>query len=184
MSTGLMAYIDKLQHENADDLAFYPLETLRKAYEAGQVILAVENDEPAGYLWHGPIRGGSDARIYQACVDYSARRRHLGFAAVARLMDLSRAKSATAVRLRCASSSDSNEFWQAIGFECIAVQPGGIKRARDINVWRAELQPGMFALPSTDPSTRAIDLRAYTRLVKAGTAMPSRFSRVHYGSES
>lgn len=175
-------YLDKLMRQNADDLAFYPLTTLAKALEDGHVIGCEENGEPAGYLWFGAVRSGYDTVIYQAAVDYDSRRRHLGFGMVEKLMTLCRSAGSTGIRLKCASSAESNEFWSAIGFVCSSVKPGGIKRGRDINVWRAEIIQGLWT-PQTfaiEPSNKPIDLRAYQKQVAAGVKMPSRFSRKHY----
>jgi hypothetical protein len=176
-----LSYIDHLQRLNADDLAFYPLTTLGKALDEGHVIHCTENDEPAGYLWFGALRGGYDVTIYQACVDYTARRRHLGFGMVAQLQAMAKVAGATGIRLKCASSALSNEFWQAAGFHCTAVQPGGRKRARDLNCYRTDIQPGLFHLPAVEPSSKAIDLTQYNADKRAGLVMPSRFSRSHYG---
>jgi hypothetical protein len=175
-----LTYIDKLQRANADDLAFYPLETLRKAMESGHVVWCEDNGEPAGYLWFGAVRGGYDVTVYQACVDYDSRRAHLGHSMVAQLLAIAGAGGATGVRLKCASSAESNTFWQAIGFWCTRVQPGGIKRGRDLNCYRTDIQPGMFDLAPVVPSGRPIDLRAYQQRKRDGEAMPSRFSRTHY----
>src|SRR3990167_2844791 len=112
-----LSYIDKLQHANADDLAFYPLDSIAKAIVQGHVIPCYENGEPVGYLWHGPIRHGRDVTIYQACIDYDARRQHLGFGIIRQLTDMARAGGATGIRLRCASSALSNQFWIAIGLD-------------------------------------------------------------------
>jgi ribosomal protein S18 acetylase RimI-like enzyme len=177
-------YIDKLQRANADDLAFYPLTTLAKAVEDGHVISCEDNGEAAGYLWFGAVRGGYDVTIYQACVDYESRRRYLGWEMVAQLVKIGNAGGATGIRLKCASSAESNEFWQAAGFYCTRVTNGGIKRGRDINHYRTDLQPGLFTLPLVTPSGRPIDLGPYNALKRAGVAMPSRFSRSHYGEES
>jgi ribosomal protein S18 acetylase RimI-like enzyme len=179
-----LSYIDKLQRENADDLAFYPLTTLEKALEDGHVITCEDNGEAAGYLWFGAVRGGYDITIYQACVDYSSRRRHLGWGMVAKLVEIGRQMAATGIRLKCASSADSNEFWQAAGFYCTRVTPGGIKRGRDLNHYRTDLQPGLFLPTTVTPSERPIDLRPYQALKRIGTSMPSRFSRTHYGIPS
>ena len=176
-----VSYIDKLQHENADDLAFYPLSTLQDAMSAGQVLSCYENGEPAGYLWHGPIRHGRDVTIYQACIDYELRRQQLGFGMVRQLIDSARAGGATGIRLRCASSAMSNTFWVTIGFYCTLVSAGGIKRGRSINHYRTDLAATLFVLPGVTPSDQAIDLRAYQRMKANGVAMPSRFSRKHYG---
>ena len=177
-----LSYVDKLQHSNADDLAFYPLDSIAEAIARGRVIPCYENGEPAGYLWHGPIRHGRDVTIYQACIDYDARRQHLGFGIVRRLTDAARSGGATGVRLRCASSAASNQFWIAIGFYCTRVSPGGIKRGRSINHYRTDLAATLFVLPGIAPSDQPIDLREYQRMKAAGVAMPSRFSRKHYGS--
>jgi hypothetical protein len=176
-----LPYLDKLQRDNADDLAFYPLSTLEKALEDGHVITCEDNGEAAGYLWFGAVRGGYDVTIYQAAVDYSARRRHLGWGMVAKLVQLATAGGATGIRLKCASSAESNEFWQAAGFHCTRVTAGGIKRGRDLNHYRTDIQPGLFTLPTVAPSDRPIDMRAYNAAKRVGVSMPSRFSRTHYG---
>jgi hypothetical protein len=184
MTVVTVSYLDKLQRENADDLAFYPLATLEAALEAGHVITCEDNGEAAGYLWFGAIRGGYDVTIFQACVDYSSRRRHLGWGMVAKLTQLATAGGATGIRLKCASSAESNEFWQVAGFQCTRVTPGGIKRGRDLNHYRTDIQPGLFTLPSVTPSERPIDMRAYNESKRLGVSMPSRFSRTHYGIPS
>ena len=175
-----ISYIDKLQRENADDLAFYPLGTLEKALETKHIIGCFENDEPAGYLWYGAISGGKDIIIYQACVDYDARRRTLGHNMVADLLAIGKAAGATGIRLKCASSALSNEFWQAIGFYCSRVSKGGIKRGRDINWYRTDIQQGFFLFDNIIPSEKPIDLTEYNKLKRANAKMPSRFARNHY----
>jgi ribosomal protein S18 acetylase RimI-like enzyme len=180
--TGLLtvSYLDKLMRANADDLAFYPLTTLAEALADGHVIACEDNGEPAGYLWFGAAVGGKDLIIFQACVDYDSRRRHLGFGMVAELVAIATAAGCTGIRLKCASSADSNEFWQAAGFHCTRVTPGGIKRGRDINWYRTDILPGFFTFPIVEPSERPIDLTEYQRLKRAAVKMPSRFSRTHY----
>jgi hypothetical protein len=139
-----LSYIDKLQRENADDLAFYPLTTLNKALEDGHVITCEDNGEAAGYLWFGAVRGGYDITIYQACVDYSSRRRHLGWGMVAKLVEIGRKMAATGIRLKCASSADSNEFWQGRGV---------LLHSRD--AWRNQAWAGLESLPHR-PSARIV----------------------------
>ena len=174
-------YVDKLQRENADDLAFYPLTTIEKAMADGQVIACYENDEPAGYLWFGAMRGGRDVTIYQACVDYDLRRQNLGFGMVADLIQRAKVSGSTGIRLKCASSAESNRFWQAAGFYCTAVTPGGIKRGRDLNHYRTDVQVPLLLAPQVEPSAKPINLTRYHELKRSKTAMPSRFSRSHYG---
>ena len=175
-----VSYVDKLQRANADDLAFYPITTLAKAIEDGHVIACEDNGESAGYLWFGALVGGRDVTIYQACVDYDSRRRHLGFGMVAELLAIAKAAQCTGIRLKCASSADSNEFWQAAGFHCTRVTPGGIKRGRDLNWYRTDIVEGLFTIPAVEASERPIDLTEYQRLKREAVKMPSRFSRTHY----
>lgn len=176
-----LPYIDKLQHANVDDLAFYPLTTLvKRGLETGHVIGCEDNGEPAGYLWFGPLVGGRDVTIYQACVDYESRRRHLGFGMVAELTAIAKAAGCTGIRLKCASSAEANAFWLTAGFHCTRVTQGGIKRGRDLNWYRSDIQEGLFWLPPVEPSSRPIDLTEYQRLKREAVKMPSRFSRTHY----
>lgn len=177
----LVSYIDHLQRLNADDLAFYPLGTLEAAIEQRQVITCTDNGDCAGYLWFGSVRGGRDVTIYQACVDYSARRRELGWGMVRDLIALAQVGGATGIRLKCASSAEANEFWQKIGFYCTRVSTGGIKRGRDINHYRTDLTAALITVPTVAPSGRAIDMTDYQKRKRAGEEMPSRFSRQHYG---
>jgi len=176
-----LTYIDNLQRRNADDLAFYPLATLEKAMASGHVIQYQENAQPGGYLWFGAVRPGFDVIIYQACIDYDLRRQHHGFSLVAQLSQVGRAGGATGIRLKCASSAESNRFWGAAGFYVTDVRAGGIKRGRDINCYRSDLVPALLQPPSIEASTKPIDLTAYNKMKRDGVPMPSRFSRTHYG---
>ena len=97
---------------------------------------------------------------------------------VAQLRALAAAGGATGIRLKCASSADSNDFW----FYCTHVQAGGRKRARDLNCYRTDIQVGLWTPMAVAPSRKPIDLTAYRRDKKAGVIMPSRFSRSHYGA--
>ena len=176
----LITYIDHLQKQNADDLAFYPLTTLEKAVEEGRILTCEDNGEAAGYIWHGPVRSGHDVVIYQACVDYDSRRRHLGWDMVGDLINMTKAGAGTGIRLRTASSSESNVFWEFIGFYCTRVTPGGVKRNRDINHWRTDVQHPLFTVPPVEPSQKEIDLRGYQRMKREGVEMPNPWSRTHY----
>ena len=176
----LITYIDYLQKKNADDLAFYPLSALENALDDKAILTCEDNGTTAGYLWHGPIRSGHDTVIYQACVDYDSRRRHLGWGMVGDLITQCRVGFATGIRLRTASSSDSNEFWKGIGFYCTKVSKGGVKRKRDINHWRTDVQTPLFAVDPIVPSNTPIDLRSYQKDKRNGVVMPSPWSRSHY----
>ena len=173
----LLKYIDHLQKQNVDDLAFYPLSTLEKALEEQRVLTCEDNGEPAGYIWHGPVRVGFDLVIYQACVDYESRRRHLGWGMVKQLIDICKAGAGTGIRLRAASSSDSNEFWQQIGFYCTKVTQGGVRRSREINHWRTDVQTPLFTLDPVTPSEKTINPHSYFQKRKQGEKMPNVWAR-------
>jgi ribosomal protein S18 acetylase RimI-like enzyme len=178
--SGLVTYIDHLQKQNLNDLAFYPISTLERAVEERRILTCHDNEECAGYLWHGSVRAGYDVVIYQACVDYDSRRRNLGWEMVGNLIDLCRAGGGSGVRLRCASSSDSNEFWEGIGFYCTKVSQGGIKRGREINHWRTDVHPTLFKVDYVQASTKPMNEASYQRQRRRGVEMPSIFARNHY----
>lgn len=175
-----LSYIDKLQKLNSEDLAFYPKSALEKAIDKGKIIVALENEWPCGYLWYGALREDYPTVIYQACIDYDVRRRQFGFSMVKELIEICRAANVKYIRLRCASSSQSNDFWKAIGFVCTEITQGGIKRKRDINHWWTSLTPGVEILNQIEPSTKSTDLSSYNKDKRSGIIMPSRFSRSHY----
>lgn len=175
-----LTYLDHLQKANKEYLAFYPLDRLERELTAGHIITCQENGEPAGYLWHGSVQHGRDVTIHQACVDYGARRRHLGFGMVRDLITLARAGGGTGLRLRCRSSIEANEFWQAIGFYCVNVTAGGIRRGAMLNHYRMDLAAPLFVVETIAPSSQANDQREYRALRAAGVAMRSRFGRGAY----
>jgi len=153
---------------------------LEKAIDERKIITCFENDEIAGYLYYGAVRSGRDTVIYQACVDYDSRRRHLGWGMVRELMDICNASFATGIRLRDASSNESNDFWKAIGFYCTKTKKGGARRSRYINFWRTDLQKPLFVLPEIEPDRTKSTIGAYLRKKKANVPMASRWSRSHY----
>jgi hypothetical protein len=151
------SFLDALQRQALDEVAFYPRSALERGLERGEIVTSFENGEPCGYLWHGPARGGRDLVIYQAVVHYDLRRRHHGLAMLARVAALALSAGSQGVRCRCRSSIPANDFWQAAGFRCIRTMPGGKRRGADINVWRLAIQPEAFALwvpASARPETR------------------------------
>lgn len=175
-----LTYLDFLQKQSAEDIAFYPKAALQKAIDENHIIGCEENGTPAGYLWFGAVRTGMDIIIYQAAVDYDLRRQHLGFGMVNQLVAIGKAAGSSGIRLKCASSALSNMFWQAAGFYCVAVEQGGIKRQRELNLYRTDFGD-TTPLPSVVPSNKQTNLTSYRSLKKEGRVMPSRFSRSHYG---
>jgi hypothetical protein len=149
-----LTYIDSLQRANLEALSFYPRAVFEREIENSRIVLALLNNEPAGYLYHGAF--GTILKIHQACIQYDARGQLYGAQLVAWLIDLCRAANVYSISLRCGSDIAANAFWNAMGFHCQSVTPGGIRRARDINTWRLDITPQLFVVP-VDPSTRKQD---------------------------
>ena len=61
------------------------------------------------------------------------------------------ASLSNSITLRCGFDLDANKFWKDLGYNCIAVKQGGIRRMRRINVWRKYLQPQMFEPQWVEP---------------------------------
>lgn len=130
-------YADDLARKNSEALSFIPTPRIEAYARAGQLWVATENDEPCGFLIFGC--GWPQIRIYQACIQYDARRREHGMALVAALSDKAREMGCTDIRLWCADDLDSNEFWRAAGFEYCASRLGGRRRGRHHNLWALRL---------------------------------------------
>jgi N-acetylglutamate synthase-like GNAT family acetyltransferase len=132
-----LPYIVHLQKRHADALGFLPRAALAEKIERGQVWLSLENGEPAGFLHHGSL-AVPEVRIFQAAVQYDARRRHLGLALVRDLAARAAAVGARGLSLRCLSFLDANDFWRAAGFALLDTEPGA---KRPLNVWAKQLAP-------------------------------------------
>src|SRR3954465_15188873 len=98
-----LAYVVKLQKAYGDALGFIPRAALAYKIERSRVHLALENGESAGYLHHGSMAASPEVRVFQAAIQYDARRRHLGLALVDDLVSRATQAGARAVSLRCLS---------------------------------------------------------------------------------
>jgi len=170
-----LSYIDYLQRKNAEELSFYPMSVFEREIGNARIILARLNDEPAGYLYHGSL-SSSVLKIHQACIEYDLRGYLYGSALVNWLIDLARVSNCDEISLRCGSDIAANGFWQAMGFHCISVTPGGARRMRDINQWRYSLKESLFSI-EVEASSRAQSSSAWTRARKEGLSLKSQFMR-------
>ena len=146
-----LSYIDSLQRKNAEDISFYPKSVFEREIEHCRILLASVNREPAGYIYHGSFCG--TLRIHQACIQYDLCGQLYGSKLVTYLIDLCRAARSDSISLRCGSDIAANGFWKAMGFYCQSISKGGVRRMRDINNWRLDIQPQLFTI-ETEPSTR------------------------------
>ncbi len=137
-----LTYIVSLMRANRESVGGLPKPAIQERVGRGTILLARENDDSAGYLlWdaHGP-----DIRMYQACIQYDARRREHGIKLVQTMLEMY--PDAASVSLRCAADLESNLFWRDLGFICTGTVPGGSRRGRTINCWTRWLAPRLFTV--------------------------------------
>jgi hypothetical protein len=144
-----LAYVVHLQKKHHHALGFIPRVALQQKIDLGRIWLATENGEPAGFLHHGSL-AGEEVRIFQAAVQYDARRRHLGLALVRHLLHRSAAAGARGVSLRCLSSLEANDFWRVAGFNLLTTEPGA---RGTLNVWTRRLSATPPDAPRGGPFT-------------------------------
>lgn len=149
-----ISYIDFLQKKNAEDLSFYPKIVFEREIENNRIILAEYNSEPCGYLYYGAF--GMRLKIHQACIQYDLRGKLYGASLVSYLLGKAEERRVSSVHLRCGSDIEANGFWKEMGFYCEAVTNGGVRRMRDINCWRNDLQESLF-ITEIDPSSKKKD---------------------------
>ena len=129
----MLEYIKHLGKQNFHALGFIPLPMMEKYIEHGQVLMETENDDPCGYLLFG--NGFPVMKIYQACIQYDARKIKHGMALLKRLIKIAERKNCTAISLWCADDLESNQFWKAAGFIFAGKRDGGKGRVRKHNKW-------------------------------------------------
>lgn len=155
----LIKYVDALQKKNAEALSFYPKCVFERESENGRIFLGLLNGDPCGYLYVGAL--GNDVKCHQVCIEYDARRRLYGAALVRAMEDY--AVNAYTVTLRCGFDLDANRFWKEMGYNCIAIQDGGVRRMRKINVWRKSLKTELFADANLQPAIGKADASLWRR---------------------
>lgn len=126
-------YVEHLMRSNYDAVGFIPRPRLEQYAARGQVLMEHENDAPAGFLVFGA--GWPTLRIYQACIQYDARRIEHGTRLVERVMTEAARRGCHIVSLWCADDLPANAFWEAVGFRCIGTRPGGSARGRLHRHW-------------------------------------------------
>lgn len=145
----MLLYIDSLQKKNAEALSFYPKQVFEREQKNGRLYLGMLNGEPCGYIYVGAA--GGDVKCHQVCIEYDARRRMYGAMLVLALENYANASLSNSITLRCGFDLEANKFWKELGYNCIAVKQGGVRRMRKINVWRKYLQPQMFEPEWVEP---------------------------------
>jgi len=160
----LIMYVDGLQRKNAEALSFYPRQVFEREAEKGRIFLGLLNGEPMGYLYVGAA--GGNVRCHQVCIQYDARRKLYGAMLVAAMEDY--AEGADTITLRCGFDLDANLFWRELGYTCIAVVDGGVRRMRKINIWRKQLTAPLFDNVALSPAEGKTDAGIWRRNKQTG----------------
>ncbi len=122
---------------NYEAVGFLPRPKLEEYAHRGQLLAATENDDFCGYLVYG--NGWPKLRVYQACIQYDARRREHGMSLVGRLIRIAAEKDCEMISLWCADDLEANDFWKTAGFVFGGQREGGKKRGRKHNLWTMRL---------------------------------------------
>ncbi len=162
----MLKFVDDLQRKNAEQLSFYPIQVFEREAQKGRIFLGLLNGEPCGYIYMGAP--SVDVKCHQVCIQYDARRRLYGAALAVAMEDYAQRANASSVTLRCGFDLDANEFWASLGYGVIAKQTGGVRRMRTINVWRKELQPGLFQPIFLEPARGKTDATVWAKHKQTG----------------
>lgn len=158
-----LSYVDALQKKNAEELAFYPKAVFEREVDNQRILLALVNNQHAGYLYHGSIGLDKVNKIHQACIEYDLRGQWYGAGLVTQLESMNKLVGADGISLRCGSDIAANQFWQRMGFSCIDIRPGGVRRMRDINVWYKPVTEGLFDVNHIEPSAKKKDASIWAK---------------------
>ena len=169
----MLLYIDSLQRKNAEALSFYPKQVFEREQKNGRLYLGMLNGEPCGYIYVGA--SGGDVKCHQVCIEYDARRRMYGAMLVLALENYANASLSNSITLRCGFDLEANKFWKELGYNCIAVKQGGVRRMRKINVWRKYLQPQMFEPEWVEPVEGKTDASLWRK--HKDTGITTQFAR-------
>ena len=131
-----------LARKNCEALLFIPAPRIEEYERQGRLLIGQENGEPCGFLIYG--NGYPTLKIYQACIQYDARRHASGLALVDRLKAIAVAQGRD-ISLWCASDLEANRFWEAVGFRHVARRNGGSRRQRVHFGWRCDLAPSLVS---------------------------------------
>ena len=169
----MLLYIDSLQKKNAESLSFYPKQVFEREKQNGRLFLGMLNGEPCGYIYVGA--GGGDVKCHQVCIQYDVRRKLYGQMLVIALENYAKESFSNSITLRCGFDLEANGFWKEMGYNCIAVKQGGVRRMRQINVWRKYLQNQLFEPDWVQPAEGKTDSSLWRKHKKTGII--SQFSR-------
>ena len=140
----MLSFVDMLQRKNAEQLSFYPMCVFEREHKAGRLFMGLLNGDPCGYIYVGAT-GSPTVKCHQVCIEYDARRSLYGARLVVAMEAYAIDGGSTGASLRCGFDLEANNFWESLGYTCVNVVNGGVRRMRRINVWRKQLKPELFA---------------------------------------
>lgn len=133
----LIKYLLHLQSRNTNSIGYLPKPALQAYHDRGEILVAEENSEPAGYLLFRSPRNYKRAtentvslKIIQACIQFDARRIKHATQLVHNAEILARRHGLTTITLWCGSDLAANAFWIDIGFKHTGTRLGGEGRRR------------------------------------------------------
>jgi ribosomal protein S18 acetylase RimI-like enzyme len=139
-----LAFVTSLAKRFTDAVGFIPRAGVLEHLDRGNVTIALENGDPAGYLLGDRSREAPAVhRISQAAVAFDAQRRHHGLQLVDELVKrlLLTDRPPALLSLWCREELEANEFWRAAGFELIGRRDAGGRRGGRQILWSRELRP-------------------------------------------
>jgi GNAT superfamily N-acetyltransferase len=163
----LISYVDSLQRANVDALSFYPRQVFEREAEKGRIFLALLEGEPCGYIYTG-AGANRDLKCHQVCIQYDARRRLYGASLVVAMEEYALSITCSRITLRCGFDLDANEFWASLGYTCVAVTDGGIRRMRKINTWVKQIDAELFQLEGVEPASGVQDASVWRKHKRTG----------------
>jgi GNAT superfamily N-acetyltransferase len=148
------SWIAGLMRHNYEAVGFIPAPTVATQYvQQGRYVLQTdERGRRVGYLLHGKPTPGGILTVAQHCIDLDWRLRGYGEAAFDQVVARARAANCRGLKVRCAATLPSTEFWQAMGLALAKVTHPTNYRQRAVNVYLLDLWP---VLPGIRVSTEA-----------------------------
>lgn len=128
-----LTYVIDLSRKHYTEIGFLPAPRLEEYKAKGQLWMAQENDEFCGFMVWG--KGWPILRVYQVCIQYDAQRREHGIALVRRLIQKADTEGYEAISCYVADDIQANDFWRAVGFQCVGQRDVKNTRGRLHNHW-------------------------------------------------
>jgi N-acetylglutamate synthase-like GNAT family acetyltransferase len=148
-----LSYIIDLAKKFSEQLGFLPRAAVLEYLEAGRVLLARENSEPAGFIIsRNRLRSEKWCRpLTQVAVSFDAQRRHHGEALIAALKTQARQDMLEGLQCWVAEDLEAVQFFRSQGFVHVQTREPGNKRNRRLLLMRLNLNvtpnPRFFSMP-------------------------------------